>query len=1031
MTAHKSTILSKLSNTLELKEAVQKEGIKFETYYHWLERGMPTAFFEEVSQENLLLITHSLIGFDLQDYFSIINRKNAAVVLCIDSPDADLRILRHFSSYGIKNYQAHVSKQPMPYAEKKENLRIAFVEFTEAVEETEKHLSEATIQSLYTISKEKQSKIEKNAFEQAIHRIDHRFILSLPPERSAIAVELLMRAQHQDACQYEVLYEKQWKEKGTASMYVLLAWKNAPKHNFLYRLSRIVYRHGLSIKRVNATYVGPNSKESVLIMALSLHGHHNESSWDATDNEDFLREIATVKYFDDGDRIEELLVNPKIISGNFGNLLRAMADFIHQGLVSIDPNLYNKNNVEEALCRHPELTMKLCEAFEARFHPQRSNEERFQKIYEEFLIDISQLDTGQETNDARRKNVLSLGIEFVHRTLKTNFYLPNYVALSFRLDPRYLDHIPFDRAKKFPDLPYAIFYIKGMHFFGFHIRFKDLSRGGLRTIYLEQIEQAFAEKDHVFSECYGLAWTQHKKNKDIPEGGSKGVIFLTPFSQIDSESPILKKELEWLQIEPLEIDHRLTSYRKEQQKEMLYQSQRAFIQSFLTLINGDEKGHLKNPLVIDYWKRPEYIYLGPDENMHDFMIDWIADYSEAQGYKPGRSFISSKPKTGINHKEFGVTSLGVNVYMHRFLEHIGIDPSKDIFTVKMSGGPDGDVAGNQLLNLYKFYPKTAKVIALTDGTGTIRDDAGLDLAVIKTLFDEGQGICHYPPQKLSNGAFLLHKGLKRYPTPYTQETLCWKKKDDVLVEEWLSGSDTHHLLRLNVHQTKADIFIPAGGRPRTLNEKNIEEFLDATGKPTAKVIVEGANLYLTPRARRILEEKGTLVIKDSSANKGGVICSSFEVLSGLTLDETTFLKHKEAIVEEILERIKECSLHEANALIQTQSETGEYLTAISEKISDRINQYTYEILDHLDSIPLFLQREDPMTQSFLNYCLPTLKNGFEKELLSRVPDHHKKAIIASHLACQLVYKKGLHWSPHVVDILPLIFSGNQGVFNGL
>ena len=39
--------------------------------------------------------------------------------------------------------------------------------------------------------------------------------------------------------------------------------------------------------------------------------------------------------------------------------------------------------------------------------------------------------------------------------------------------------------------------------------------------------------------------------------------------------------------------------------------------------------------ILDYWKRPEYLYLGPDENMHDEMIQWIADYSKKYRYRPG------------------------------------------------------------------------------------------------------------------------------------------------------------------------------------------------------------------------------------------------------------------------------------------------------------------------------------------------------------------------------------------------------------
>ncbi len=39
---------------------------------------------------------------------------------------------------------------------------------------------------------------------------------------------------------------------------------------------------------------------------------------------------------------------------------------------------------------------------------------------------------------------------------------------------------------------------------------------------------------------------------------------------------------------------------------------------------------------------------------------------------------------------------------------------------------------------------------------------------------------------------------------------------------------------------------------------------------------------------------------------------------------------------------------------------GEYLTDISEKISERINLFIYELLDYLDTIPL---SQDPMIHS--------------------------------------------------------------------
>lgn len=1008
-----------------LRKAIQHEGEKFEECYLWLEEAMPEAFFEEVSRDSLMLIAHSLIGFELQDYFSTINLKSAAIVLCLDSADADLKILENYSLYGIKRYQSYVSKDPIPFPNATSALRIATIDFTGMAEATERPYPQKKTEQLYAQMVARGSELSSEELSALVAKVSSRFLLALPIEQLAVLMQMLSRAQSRDNCQYEVWEEHDWESKKTASMQIFIGWRNTPKYNFLYDIARIVQRHGLVMKRVNATYIDPYSRKNILLMTLSLHGANGRPVWEVADVQDFLRELATARYFASNDFIEQSLVNRGLVSGNQAHLLRAMVNFIHQVLVHLDAHLYTVESVEEALCRHPELTIQLCEAFKLKFDPDHHDFAQFLEVRRIFRDDVAKLDTGQGENDIRRKHVLEQGMNFIDHVLKTNYYRLNYTAISFRLDPHYLDHVPFDRLKKFPELPFAIFYMRGMDFFAFHIRFKDLARGGLRTVYPQQPEHLVAERNTVFTECYNLAWTQHKKNKDIPEGGAKGVIFLKPFDRIDAEAQILKKELELSKATPEEIESRVISFRQEQRLEFLYQAQRAFIESFITIINCDKDGKIRAKRIVDYWLRPEYIYLGPDENMHDFMIEWIAKLSKKYNYKPGGAFISSKPRIGFNHKEYGVTSLGVNVCVEKVLEYLGIDPKRTPFTVKMSGGPDGDVAGNELLNLYHLYPKTAKVIALTDVTGTIYDKEGIDLAVVKDLFYQVKGICFYPPEKLSEGGFLVDKNNKRQPTAYVQETLCWKRYKGKLIQEWLSGSEMNHLLRYNVHQTPADIFIPGGGRPRTLNELNIKEFLDDEGVPTAKAIVEGANLYLTPKARRFLEEKGVLIIKDSSANKGGVICSSFEVLCGLVLPDEVFLANKDNLVNEILDRLKQCSFDEADLMLRTHRETGEYLTTISDMISEKINQYTYQLLDYFEQTPLSNDPNDPMIRCLLDYCLPTLRNNFSAELLKELPDSHKKAIIACHLAAHAVYTKGIDWSPSIVDVLPLILAAQK------
>ncbi|MFQ5729441.1 MAG: hypothetical protein ACE5GN_03675 [Waddliaceae bacterium] len=252
-TSPKRQIASKEQLTL----AIQNETQKFQEYYLWLEKSMPPAFFEDIEYENRLLIVHNLIGFNLQEYFTTILIRRAAIVLCLDSADADLRILKDYALYGIKNYQAYVSTSPPPFPGVKANLRIAQIFFTEAVECVEKPFPMESKEELRALVKQRNPVVTDEEFEKIVAAINIRFLRSLSVDRLILALDLFFRARTRDNCQYEVRYNEGWKEKDTASMQIVLAWKNTPKHHFLYRLARIIHRHGLVMRKVNAAYVDP------------------------------------------------------------------------------------------------------------------------------------------------------------------------------------------------------------------------------------------------------------------------------------------------------------------------------------------------------------------------------------------------------------------------------------------------------------------------------------------------------------------------------------------------------------------------------------------------------------------------------------------------------------------------------------------------------------------------------------------------------------------------------------------------------
>merc|ERR1719208_753116 len=127
--------------------------------------------------------------------------------------------------------------------------------------------------------------------------------------------------------------------------------------------------------------------------------------------------------------------------------------------------------------------------------------------------------------------------------------------------------------------------------------------------------------------------------------------------------------------------------------------------------------------------------------------------------------------------------------------------------------------------------------------------------------------------------------------------------------------------------------------PSTINKSNWEQFLDRAGQPSSPLIVEGANIFTTPGARQLLFDKaGVRIVKDSSANKCGVIPSSFEICSSMLLSEEEFLAIKDEVVQDVLQRLRELARLEARLLFREYRNYPGALPHFSERISKSINR---------------------------------------------------------------------------------------------
>ena len=661
---------------------------------------------------------------------------------------------------------------------------------------------------------------------------------------------------------------------------------------------------------------------------------------------------------------------------------RAAAEFLHSQFAFVNHSAYMENNIKRIITIYPELSFRIFKLFCMKFDPARKRPAARELKAETAAIEeeIAGINSGLNERDTWAKNIFRGMLTWVECIQKCNFFVADKGALAFRLSPDFMNYfvsLSSNYAKAFPaDRPFGVFFFFRSNAAGFQIRFSDIARGGWRTViprripvFLESRDLYNAAHDELFREGYVLAHTQHMKNKDIYEGGSKMILLL------DTDLP------------------------REKVKPTLWEAQAAVFDAFLSLINCDENGKLREKAVVDTLGKREIIEIGPDENMFDPMISYMGNYAETRGYVLGSGIISGKPESGINHKEYGVTSFGVHTYLMRTLKEFGIDPRKDEFTVKISGGPAGDVAGNMMKLLLRtekgkpVYPKM-RITAITDGPAAIYDPAGIDRAGLEKLLLK-QNLDSFDPRLLKGeGAVMLFSEIQTDKNGDEHhravEVRKGKKTEITLTRDEFMRRFQHNL------EIYADFFIPCGGRPSTINASNWERYVKREGRGCL-AIVEGANSFLTPDARVELQKSGILIVKDASANKCGVITSSYEILSGLMLKPQEFIQAKKVLVPQVMRKLELTASREAEWLFSMRHTTGRMMTELTEELSRSINAKNIQIGAYLEQHPELISNEIILDH------LPEIFRKQYKARLSRIPAEYRKAIVSVELAARIIY----------------------------
>jgi glutamate dehydrogenase (NAD(P)+) len=220
---------------------------------------------------------------------------------------------------------------------------------------------------------------------------------------------------------------------------------------------------------------------------------------------------------------------------------------------------------------------------------------------------------------------------------------------------------------------------------------------------------------------------------------------------------------------------------------------------------------------------PDYDIPAPDVGSNSQHMAWIADtyafLSEVGGSNPA-AVITGKPvEFGGSVGREKATGQGVVDTLVEMLPEVGVKPEGATFSV-LGFGNVGSWSGKI------FQSKGAKMIAVADHTGFIRNDNGIDANDLSAYVSASK-----------NGGI----------AGYTKATAISKEE---------------------FYKTKVDVFIPAA----------LEQMIQETeaGMIDAKIIAEGANAPTTPAGERVLLQRGIEVLPAILCNAGGVTVSYFE-----------------------------------------------------------------------------------------------------------------------------------------------------------
>jgi len=948
----------------------------------WLQQHMSPYFFQAMSDQEqaLILLAREMVQLHDNRHLILADREKQLVIACVNRPGSLYETLRRVGEREISYAMFSHSNAPMPgMAEELEVQRFEFDrrQNQEIDLQREVAIPTALLRKVRTELRVSFPDFDHSKLERLLKILwlnNENYIRMSSPSRIAWLVWLLERGNASGGLFLNVINVARGDRIETR---LLFAVGNPPQEGFLLQLLEIFNRLGIGIRRAYCQTIS-NGIHPYFLGSFFVQTRAGEPLFCGTQLVERLeRELCTTQILSTSSYAYNNFVVQGLMSGDDASLVNAFISFCHTSLAHNQPERFGLEDVQRAFYDHPEMAQLLVRLFRTRFDPSIAERD---SVYSALLIKtletVEGYNTGHRWLDDIRRAVYRCCFLMIMHALKTNFFVVEKQALAIRLDPAYLRDMGHEFTGDLPEqAPFRVTFFYSRYGAGYHIGFSDIARGGWRTVIARTADDYITSTNTLFREVYVLAHTQHLKNKDIFEGGSKLVLALNASDLEQAGSEAENCRLYKLQ----------------------YGVANAFLDIFIT-----KQGRAADRRVVDYYGDDEPIEIGPDENMHDGMIEAIAALSKKRGYILGAGIISSK-RFGINHKEYGVTSTGVVTFAGiTMAEEADIDIGRDSFSVKMTGGPNGDVAGNCLRIMLERCP-AMQVRLILDGTAALYDPNGINRAELSRIVLT-HDLDAFDPACLGPGGFVIFRTGRRLEGLKESHRKVSRTAEGVF-EEWLDIDDFYHLYNSLIFTVKTDLFIPAGGRPETIDSQNWRSFLNTEGVPSARIIVEGANSFITPEARIQLQKSGVTIMRDASANKCGVISSSYEIIANLLLSEREFMEHKERYIADVLAILEKRAADEARLILRRRRDAGGTLlcSEISETISLNINSLYARLFDFFSAHP-DLCRQHPFRRAIIRH-LPRMlqENPTFRKRIKKLPQKYLSAILAAEIGSSLVY----------------------------